>query len=141
MNEIEVPLKVTGVNEIRTQLKALKDEYLKATDPARMAEIADEAGNLRKKLEGVNNAFKGFSEGTNIDQVKNAFSDLQDSVMNLDFAKAGKQAAVFNQSLKALKPEDFTSQITGLGKVFLGLGKTIGILTKQFISFGGLFLE
>jgi len=136
MNEIEIPLKVSGVAEIRKELKSLKDEYIKATDPAQMAAIADEAGNLRKKLEGANNAFKGFTEGTNIDQVKNSFTDLQDSVMNLDFAKAGKQAAVFNQSLKALKPEDFMGQISGLGKTFMGLGQTIGIVSKQFIAFG-----
>ena len=136
MNEIEIPLKVSGVAEIRKQLKFLKDEYIKATDPAQMAAIADEAGNLQKKLDGATKAFAGFAEGTNIDQVKNSFTDLQDSVMNLDFAKAGKQAAAFNQSLRALKPEDFMGQISGLGKTFMGLGQTIGIVSKQFIAFG-----
>ena len=136
MNEIEVPLKVTGVSEIRKQLKELKNEYLNATDPTRMAEIADQAGNLQKKLEGANKAFQGFTEGTNLEQAQGAFTNLQDSITNLDFAKAGKQVSVFNQTLKALKPEDFTTQISGLGKTFLGLGQTIGILAKQFIAFG-----
>jgi len=136
MNEIEVPLKVTGVTEIKKQLKDLKSEYINATDPTRMAEIADQAGNLQKKLDGATKAFAGFTEGTNLEQAQGAFANLQDSIMNLDFAKAGKQVSVFNQSLLALKPEDFTTQITGLGKTFMGLGSTIGILTKQFIAFG-----
>jgi hypothetical protein len=136
MNEIEVPLKITGVTEIKKQLKDLKSEYINATDPARMAEIADQAGNLQKKLDGATKAFAGFTEGTNLEQTQNAFTNLKDSVMNLDFAKAGKQASVFNQSLKALKPEDFMGQISGLGKTFMGLGQTIGILSKQFIAFG-----
>jgi hypothetical protein len=136
MNEIEVPLKITGVTEIRKQLKDLKSEYINATDPARMAEIADQAGNLQKKLDGATKAFAGFTEGTNLEQTQNAFTNLKDSIINLDFAKAGKQASVFNQTLKALKPEDFMGQINGLGKTFLGLGKTIGIVSKQFIAFG-----
>jgi hypothetical protein len=136
MNEIEVPLKITGVTEIRKQLKDLKSEYISATDPSRMAEIADQAGNLQKKLDGATKAFAGFTEGTNLEQTQNAFTNLKDSVMNLDFAKAGKQASVFNQTLKALKPEDFMSQISGLGKTFMGLGQTIGIVSKQFIAFG-----
>ena len=136
MNEIEVPIKITGVTEIRKELKNLRNEYLNATDPSRMAEIADQAGNLQKKLEGVNKAFSGFTEGSNLEQTQSAFTNLQDSIMNLDFASAGKQVSVFNQTLAALKPGDFTTQITGLGKTFMGLGSTIGILAKQFIAFG-----
>ncbi len=139
MEPIKLPLEITGIQEIRKQLKGLANEYIaatKAADNERMAAIADQAGNLRKQLEGVNKAFQGFTEGTNLEQAQGAFANLQDSIMNLDFAKAGKQVSVFNQSLLALKPEDFTTQITGLGKTFMGLGSTIGILTKQFIAFG-----
>ena len=139
MEPIKLPLEITGIQEIRKQLKGLANEYIaatKAADNERMAAIADEAGNLRKQLEGVNKAFQGFTEGSNLEQTQNAFTNLKDSVMNLDFAKAGKQASVFNQTLKALKPEDFMSQITGLGKTFMGLGQTIGIVSKQFIAFG-----
>ena len=82
MNEIEVPLKVTGVTEIKKQLRELKDSYLKATDPSQMAAIADQAGNLQKKLDGANKAFAGFTEGTNLEQTQNAFTNLKDSGHN-----------------------------------------------------------
>lgn len=133
MNEVEIPLKLTGIAQAKAELKSLKDQILTATDPQQMSELADKAGLLQQKLVGVNKQIAEFDKGSNIDQVKNSFSGLSESIANLDFSKASKESANLNQTIKALKPEDLTKQ-------FKGFASTIGNLGKSFLSLGKVIL-
>jgi len=38
-NEVEVPLKITGINEMKAELRSLNSEIANATDPAQMAAL------------------------------------------------------------------------------------------------------
>jgi hypothetical protein len=133
MNEVTIPLKITGISQAKAELRSLKDQILTATDPTQMAELADKAGALQQKLAGVNKQIAEFDKGSNIDQVKNSFTSLTESLENLDFSKANKESANLNQTIKALKPEDLTKQFKG----FIG---TIGNLGKSFVSLGRVIL-
>jgi len=134
MNEVTIPLKITGISQAKAELKSLKDQILTATDPAQMSALADKAGALQQKLAGVNKQIAEFDKGSNIDQVKNSFTGLTESLESLDFAKASKESANLNQTIKALKPEDLTKQ-------FKGFASTIGNLGKSFLSLGKVILS
>jgi hypothetical protein len=134
MNEVTIPLKLTGIAQIKAELKSLKDQILNATDPAQMAELADKAGELQKKLNSVNSQIAEFKKGSNLDQVKNSFDGLAMSIADMDFSKASKESANLNQTIKALKPEDLTKQ-------FKGFASTIGNVGKSFLSLGKVLLS
>ncbi len=129
MNEVTIPLKLTGIAAIKAELRSLKDQLATATDPTQMAELADRAGALQQKLASVNKQIAEFGKGSNIDQVKGAFEGLTMSFQDMDFSKASKEAANLNQSIKALTPADLTKQ-------FKGFASTIGNLGKTFVSLG-----
>lgn len=134
MNEVKIPLTLTGVSQIKAELKSLKDQILNATDPTQMAELADRAGALQQKLASVNKQVAEFNKGSNLDQVKNSFDGLAMSIADMDFAKASKESANLNQTIKALKPEDLTKQ-------FKGFASTIANVGRSFISLGKVMLS
>jgi len=134
MNEVKIPLTLTGVSQIKAELKSLKDQILSATDPTQMAELADRAGALQQKLANVNKQIAEFNKGSNLDQVKNSFDGLAMSIADMDFAKASKESANLNQTIKALKPEDLTKQ-------FKGFASTIANVGRSFLSLGKVMLS
>lgn len=132
MNSVEIPVKLTGVSQMKQELRELKDQMLNTTDPAVFAALADKAGALQQKLAGVNKEISQFSSGSNFDQALGAFDQLGMSIMNLNFAAAARDSANLNQTIGALGAADVTKQFTGLtttignlGKTFLSLGKLI----------------
>ena len=46
MNEVEIPIKVSGLGAIKAELRALKGEIANATDPADVARLSQAAGEL-----------------------------------------------------------------------------------------------
>jgi len=129
MNEVEIPLKITGIAGIKAELRSLKDQIADATDPEQMAALADRAGELQKRLISVNNQISEFKKGSNFDQAKGALDGLTESLYNLDFSKASKESANLNQTIKALKPEDLNKQFKGFASTILNVG-------KSFVSLG-----
>lgn len=136
MNEIEVPLKVTGIAEIKSQLKEVKNALASATDPKEMERLAQAAGELKDQLADVNEKVAVFASGSKFEQTSNAFGLMQSQLMSLDFEGAAESAKLFTSSLKSINPAEFATQLKGLGSVMLSMGSTIGILAKQFLTFG-----
>ena len=136
MNEIEVPLKITGIGAIKKELRDLKGQIADATDPAQVAKLAQKAGELKDRLADANDQVAIFSSGSKFEQVSNGLDSIKSSIMNLDFAEAGDKAKLLTTTLKGINPADFAAQFKGFGKVIGSLGSAVGILTKQFITFG-----
>ncbi len=136
MNEIEVPLKVTGISAIKKELRDLKGQLADATDPEQIQKLSERAGELSDKLKDANDQVKVFSSGSKFEQVSNGIGGIKDSLMSLDFAEAGQKAKAFTQNLKSLNPADFAAQFKGFGTVIMSVASTVGILTKQFIAMG-----
>ncbi len=44
MNEVEIPIKVSGLGAIKAELRDLKGQIADASDPAQMAALAQRAG-------------------------------------------------------------------------------------------------
>ena len=132
MNEVVIPLKLSGVAALKAELKDLKNQMADAANPEAFAALADKAGEVQKQINKVNGAINDFKKGSNLDQARASFDGLSQSIMNMDFTSAAKQSANLKQTLGSLTPADLTKQFTGfistlknVGGAFVKLGMTI----------------
>jgi len=136
MNEIEVPIKITGIGAIKKELRDLKGEIANATDSEQIRKLSQRAGELKDQLADANEQVNIFASGSKFEQVNNGLGSIKDSIMSLDFAEAGDKAQILTNALKGINPADFAEQFKGFGKIIGSLGSAVGVLAKQFISFG-----
>jgi uncharacterized protein YpuA (DUF1002 family) len=138
MNEVVIPLKLSGIAALKAELKDLKNQMADAANPEAFAALADKAGDVQKQISKVNNSINEFKKGSNLDQAKASFDGLSQSILNMDFTKAAKQSANLKQTLGSLTPKDLTKGFEGfivtlknLGGAFVKLGMTI--LNESYI--------
>ena len=129
MNEVEIPLKITGIGAMKAELRDLKGAIADATDPAQMAELSARAGELKDKIGDANAAVNVFASGSKFEQVSNSIGGIKDSLMSLDFEEAQQKAQVFAQVMGKLNPGDLAKGFSGL----MGTMKTVG---GAFIKLG-----
>jgi hypothetical protein len=126
---IEIPIKLNGLAQIKSELRELKGELANATDPEQMQQLAERAGVLSDKLKDANENVKNFATGSKFESIGNQFSSMKDSLLSLDFEEASGKAKMFGKSLTSISPKDIGSSIKGLIS-------TIGSLGKAFVTFG-----
>jgi len=129
MNEVEVPLKITGIAAMKAELKELKSAIANATDPSQVEELAKKAGQLTDKINDTNAAIKDMATGSKFESISNQFASVKSSLMSLDFEEASEKATMFSSNLRSLNTEDIANQIKGLGK-------TLGTLGGAFVKLG-----
>jgi hypothetical protein len=129
MNEVEIPLKVTGLGAIKAELRDLKGQIANATDPADIARLSKAAGALKDQINDANESVKNFSTGSQFEQVNNQIRGIGDSLMSLDFAEAGTKISSLTTTLKGVNPAELAK---GLGT----LTKAVGMLSMQFVKMG-----
>jgi hypothetical protein len=132
MNEVEIPLKITGIGSMKAELRALKAEIANATDPEQMAALAQQAGVLSDKIKDANDAVNVFASGSKFEQVSNGLGGIKNSLMSLDFEEANDKAKVFAKNLGSLNQKDISASLKGLtgtvstmGGAFVKLGMQI----------------
>jgi hypothetical protein len=132
MNEVEIPLKITGIGAMKAELRELKGAIADATDPAAIVALSQRAGELKDKISDANEAVNVFATGSKFEQVSNGIGGIKDSLMSLDFEEASDKAKNFATSLGKLNPADIgksmkglVSTITTVGGAFVKLGMTI----------------
>lgn len=132
MNEVEIPIKVSGLGEIKAELRALKGEIANATDPADIARLSQEAGELKDRIKDANEAVDAFATGSKFEQVSNGIGGIQDSLMSLDFAEASTKAKTLALSMSKINPKEllggmgsFVTMLGTLGSAFVKLGVQI----------------
>lgn len=133
MNQVEIPLKVTGIGAIKKELRDLKGELANATDPKEMARLAQKAGELSDKLKDANEQVKNFATGSKFEQVSNGIGGIKDSIMSLDFEEAAQKAKVFQTAVSGISSKDVSS-------AFKGLISTVSTLGQTFVRFGVMLL-
>lgn len=133
MNQVEIPLKVTGIGAIKKELRDLKGELANATDPKEMARLAQRAGELSDKLKDANEQVKNFATGSKFEQVSNGIGGIKDSIMSLDFEEAAQKAKVFQSAVSGISSKDVSS-------AFKGLISTVSTLGQTFVRFGVMLL-
>lgn len=129
MNEVEIPLKITGIGAIKAELRDLKGQIADATDPESLRQLSMRAGELKDQLKDANEAVNVFASGSKFEQVSNSIGGIKDSLMSLDFEEANQKAQVFAGALGKLNPAD-------LSKGFKGLMGTISTVGGAFVKLG-----
>lgn len=132
MNEVEIPLKITGIGAIKAELRELKGAIADATDPEQIAQLSARAGELKDQLKDANDAVNVFASGSKFEQVSNSIGGIKDSLMSLDFEEAQQKAQVFSNVMGKLNPGDlakgfkgFMGTLSTVGGAFVKLGATI----------------
>ena len=132
MNEVEIPLKITGIAELKAELRGLQGAIANATDPEQVAQLSMQAGELRDRIKDANEAVNVFASGSKFEQVSNSLGGIKDSLMSLDFEEAQQKAQVFSQIIGNLNPGEiakgfkgFMGVLTTMGGAFVKLGMTI----------------
>ena len=129
MNEVEIPIRVSGLGAIKAELRELKGEIANATDPAEIARLSMAAGELKDKISDANEAVNVFATGSKFEQVSNGFSGIKDSIMSLDFEEAATKAKTFATTLSTVNP---ASIVSGMGSFV----KMLGTLGSAFVKLG-----
>lgn len=132
MNEVEIPLKITGIGAIKAELRELKGAIADATDPEQIAQLSARAGELKDQLMDANDAVNVFASGSKFEQVSNSLGGIKDSLLSLDFEEAQQKAEVFKNVIGKINPADiskgfkaFTGVIQTMGGAFVKLGMQI----------------
>ena len=132
-NEVAIDLTLNGVGSLKSQLKQLKEALANATDPAQMDALAKKAGELADRIKDANEAVSTFTTGSKFEAVSNAFSNIQNDLMSLDFEGASEKAATFQKTVGSLGKADITGAIKGLTKTVTTLGATFVKLGAQIL--------
>lgn len=122
MNTVEIPLKLTGISEIKAELKAVKGAIANATDPETMQALAQKAGELADKLKDVNEQVSVFNAGSKFEAVSNSFGLIKADLASLDFEGANEKAQVFAKTLGSVGKAEISGALKGL----TGVVKTVG---------------
>lgn len=128
-NEIEIPLKLSGVQSLKAELRSLKAAIAEASDPEQMAALAAKAGEVADRIKDANDAVNVFASGSKFEQISNSFGGIRDSLMSLDFEEASTKAQTFSKTLGSLNAAD-------VSKGLKGLTSTVGTMSKAFLKFG-----
>lgn len=129
MNEVEIPIKVSGLGAIKAELRDLKGQLAEATDPQQMAELAQRAGELTDKLKDANEKANIFATGSKFESVSNSFQGMKSDLANLDFEGAQEKAKLFASTLKTINPAE-------LKKSFVNLVGTLKTVGGAFVQLG-----
>jgi hypothetical protein len=132
MNEVTIPLKISGIAQMKAELRELKGEIANATDPAQMTALAQRAGEVADRLKDANEQVAVFTAGSKFESISNSLAGVGGDLASLDFEGANEKAKVFAKNLGSLKPadiskgfKDFAGMLGTLGKAFIKLGVTI----------------
>lgn len=134
MNTVEIPLKLTGISEIKAELKAVKGAIANATDPETMQALAQKAGQLADKLKDVNEQVSVFNAGSKFEAVSNSFGLIQADLASLDFEGASEKAQVFAKTLGSVGKAEISGALKGLTSVVKTVGGAFVKLGVQILA-------
>lgn len=126
---IEIPIKVTGIAEIKSELKSLKSELVNATDPAEIERLSKAAGQLSDKLTDANEKVKVFAAGSEFEKVSNGLGLIGNQLKDLDFEGASESAKLLTDTIKNMNPSTVAAG-------FKSLTATVGQLGNAFVQMG-----
>lgn len=133
MADQEINIKLNGIAQIRSELKALKGELANATDPKQMAELAEKAGALSDQLKDANERAAVFASGSRFEQTSNAFGLMSSQLMSMDFEGASESAKLFAGNLGKIDGKTISSGLKGLGSTVASVGGAFLKLGAQLL--------
>jgi hypothetical protein len=133
-NEIEIPLKLSGVQSLKAELRSLKAAIAEASDPEQMAALAARAGEVADRIKDANEQVAVFTTGSKFEAVSNSFAMIGNDLASLDFEGAAEKASTFQKTVGSLGKADITGAIKGLTKTVTTLGSTFVKLGVQILA-------
>ena len=133
-NEIEIPLKLSGVQSLKAELRSLKAAIAEASDPEQMAALAARAGEVADRIKDANEQVAVFTTGSKFEAVSNSFAMIGNDLASLDFEGAAEKASTFQKTVGSLGKADITGAIKGLTKTVTTLGSTFVKLGAQILA-------
>jgi hypothetical protein len=133
-NEIEIPLKLSGVQSLKAELRSLKAAIAEASDPEQMEALAQKAGEVADRIKDANEQVAVFTTGSKFEAVSNSFSMIGNDLASLDFEGAAEKAATFQKTVGSLGKAEITGAIKGLTKTVTTLGSTFVKLGMQILA-------
>lgn len=116
---------LTGINSMRKELKALRDELGKLpADSEAFSEVAAKAGQLDNRIKDVQKTIAAQS-GEPIEKLSGSFDLLSNKVKNLDFKGATSAIGGISNTVKNLSFKSITEGIGGFTQQLGQLGKAI----------------
>lgn len=141
--EIEVQGAEKSINsfkELKTALKAAKDEQIKAAEQFGIGskeyeQASKSVSNLKDKVEDLNDSSKSLA-GSGLERAKSGFSQLGEGLRNLDFDKVKVGLTAIKSALAATGIMLLVQGVTYLIENFDELSKGSGLLAKvlQFVG-------
>ena len=129
-NSTTIELKVSGIAQIKKELRELKGELASATDPQQMAELSERAGELSDRLKDANEKVAVFAAGSPFEKTNNALGLMGSQLMSLDFEGAAESSKLFASAAKGINGDVIAKSLKSLGTVVLQVGKafmTVGL--------------
>lgn len=133
MADQEINIKLNGIAQIRSELKALKGELANATDPKQMAALAEKAGALSDQLKDANEQAAVFASGSRFEQTSNAFGLMQSQLMSMDFEGAATSAKLFAGNLGKIDAKTISSSLKSMGSTIVSVGGAFMKLGAQIL--------
>lgn len=133
MADQEINIKLNGIAQIRSELKALKGELANATDPKQMEQLAERAGELSDKLKDANEKAAIFASGSRFEQTSNAFGLMKSQLMDMDFEGAADSAKLFAGNLGKIDAKTISSSLKGMGSMVATVGGAFLKLGAQLL--------
>lgn len=133
--EVEIPIKVTGLSDLKKQLREAKDTMLSLADATneidvkKFNEARAAAGELADKLGDANAQIKVMATDSGFQKVANGLGLVGDNLKNLEFKDAAANAKQLTADIKSMNPKE-------VAQGFKDFGKTIGQLSNAFIQLG-----
>jgi hypothetical protein len=133
-NEVEIPLKLSGVQSLKAELRSLKVAIAEASDPEQMSMLAQKAGEVADRIKDANEQVAVFTTGSKFEAVSNSFAMIGGDLASLDFEGAAEKAETFQKTVASLGKADITGAIQGLTKTVTTLGSTFVKLGVQILA-------
>lgn len=132
--EVNLDIKVTGLGDLKRQLKEAKDEIIAISsqpliDPAKLEAATAKAGKLKDMMADANEQIGIMSGGSQFEKISSGLGLIGSQLMNMDFEGASESAGKLTSTIKAMDPKTIMAG-------FKGLITTVTQLSSAFISMG-----
>lgn len=120
--EVEIGVKVTGLSDLKKQLKETKDEIIAIQsadiiDQGKLQAAQTRAGQLKDALNDVNEQIAVMSGGSGFEKVSNGLGLIGSQLSNLDFEGAANSAKMLTSTIQGM-----ITTVAQLGKAFVTMG-------------------
>lgn len=89
-NEVEIPLKLSGIEKIKAELKELRQSIVEVGGEQAMLEFAKRAAELSKELDIANEQVAQMGNSGTFEKVGKSFKKMNDDLSGINFEKATK---------------------------------------------------